>query len=461
MPGSAPCSVILGLASVLAACAGHAEEADLGDFHRALTVCADGPTVDGIDVSKWQGTIDWTKVAASGIRFAFVRVSDGLTFQDGTFAQNWAGARGAGVIRGAYQYFRPGEDAVAQARLLIATMGPLQAGDLPPAIDIEDTDGETTSTLVAKIHQWVDTVEAELGVVPIVYTGKYFWNDYVGSGEFVDYPLWIPQYGPTCPDLPSPWTRWSFFQTSASGRVPGIQGAVDTNLFNGSLDDLVRFTVEDRPACSVVPPEGRVVDDGEPCFQAGGDPQYIRHETAGVGGSLQWTFTTSSERAANYGLWMLSFAEAGPYVFEVHTPAPFAQSQRASYQVRHQGKADTVLIDQSAVDGWSRVGEFDFSAGGDQWIRVDDNTGEPRSAETKLAFDAVRLTRTGLLVPDAGPLASGVDAAQEGSGEEQEGGGGCRISRRGAAGHLTLLLLLLVLWAGTQNSPRRSRLRSP
>jgi lysozyme len=446
--------LVLGLAS----CARDAEDAVLGERHHALKVCADGPTVDGIDVSKYQGTIDWNQVAASGIHFAFIRVSDGLTYKDATFAENWAGAREAGVYRGAYQFFRPGQDAVAQAQLLLSIMGPLGPGDLPPVIDVEDTDGATATTIVAQIHQWIDTVEAATGVMPIVYSGKYFWNDNVGSGDFVDYPLWIPQYGPTCPDLPSPWTRWLFFQTSATGRVPGITGAVDTDLFNGSLEDLAQVAVGEPLVCATVPAAGRVVDDSEPCFVAGGDAKYIRHEAAGVGGSLKWTYTTDSASAANYGVWSLSFAEAGRYVIDVSTPAPFANSKQALYQIEHRGQIDTVRLDQSLVDGWSRLFELEVEAGGNQWIRVDDNTGEPRATETQLVFDAIRLTRADLPSPDAGLE---VDAGEEVSGSAEDDAGGCRVGRGGASPWVLVPLFWCWLRRKTsQSSPRRSRLRS-
>src|SRR5262245_53102110 len=106
----------------------------------AVRVCADGPTVAGIDVSYYQKDIDWTKVKAAGVDFAFIRVSDGLNFIDSKFSSNWPSARSAGIVRGAYQFFRPGLDPVAQANLLIERMGPLEADDLPPVIDVETND---------------------------------------------------------------------------------------------------------------------------------------------------------------------------------------------------------------------------------------------------------------------------------------------------------------------------------
>jgi len=209
----------------------------------ASQVCGNGPTTLGIDVSFYQGAFNWTTVKNAGVKFAFLRVSDGLTYPDGQFARSWAQARSVGIIRGAYQFFRPGQDAVAQADLLVDAMGTLQPDDLPPVIDVEATSGLGASTVVARIQQWVDRVRARTGRTPIVYTGKYFWQDNVGnSAAFKNNPLWLAQYtSASCPDLPNAWSRWSFWQYSDSGSIAGISGGVDVNRFNGTLADLQAF----------------------------------------------------------------------------------------------------------------------------------------------------------------------------------------------------------------------------
>src|SRR5215475_6891420 len=86
---------------------GCAEPGELGSVEQAATVCGDGPTVDGMDVSYYETSIDWAAAHDAGIDFAFVRVSDGLQFADPKFSEYWAGAKAAGVIRGAYQFFEP------------------------------------------------------------------------------------------------------------------------------------------------------------------------------------------------------------------------------------------------------------------------------------------------------------------------------------------------------------------
>lgn len=227
---------------------GEHDDADEVDGQARARVCADGTTTKGIDVSKWQGTIDWGKVKTAGYAFAFIRVSDGANTKDAKFDANWAGAKSAGVIRGAYQFFRPSQSVSTQANLMIDKIGTYQPGDLPPVIDVEDDGGLAPSTVASRVRAWVDQVKAAVGVEPIVYTGKYFWRDEVGSpASFAPNPLWIAQYTSLCPDIPGPWAKWTFWQYTDSGSVPGISGPVDTNRFNGTLAQLQAFAQSTPP----------------------------------------------------------------------------------------------------------------------------------------------------------------------------------------------------------------------
>jgi lysozyme len=201
--------------------------------------CVDGPTTTGIDVSYHQDTIQWAKVRKAGIRFAFIRVSDGTTFDDPRFAANWDGAKQAHILRGAYQYFRPDESATAQADLLIAAIA-RDRGELAPVIDVETTGGKTPAQIAAAIRTWVDRVRTRLGVDPIVYTSPEFWRERVGNADFSSQPLWLAHYTTECPRVPSPWLRWTFWQYSKNGKVPGIRGPVDLDVFAGSIDELLR-----------------------------------------------------------------------------------------------------------------------------------------------------------------------------------------------------------------------------
>lgn len=176
---------------------------------------------------------------------------------------------------------------------------------------------------------------------------------------------------------------------------------------------------QDCPICEPVPPQGRIVDETEVCFEAGGDPQWWNTEGAGWDNTLIWTHTVDTQ-VDNFGLWSLTFDEAGEYRLEAYTAAPWAQSQQAIYQVRHSGTVDPVTVNQSAVDGWNHIGTFHFAQGGDQWVRLEDLTGEPLATDTQIVFDAIQVTRLdpqpdGGVSPDGGAVADGGVVTGDGS----------------------------------------------
>jgi lysozyme len=376
-------------------------------------VCAPGETQFGIDVSYYQGNIDWPAVAASGVKFAIVRVSHSLQFFDPEFHDNLDGARAAGIHTGVYQYFEPDEDPVAQANLLLDSMGPLLPGDLPPMIDVESTAGQSPAAVANAVQAWIDHVEGALGVKPIIYSGYYFWNDNVGSDAFGEYPLMLPWYGVDCPGgVPTGWDMWTIHQYCDCGDVAGIAGNVDVNRFNGSLADLQALASSgecgdaactgsedpytcpgDCPPCGVVPAAGGTMDNGDACYRLYGDDAYWREEPQGEGGSLVWTHATNYDTPYNYAIWQLHFEESGLYDVEVRITQPFGETQMASYVVRHSGGESPVLVDQSGNDGWVSLGEFQFDAATDHTIRLDDNTGDLPESDVMLVYDAVRVTR--------------------------------------------------------------------
>jgi len=243
-------SALLAVSSGLAGCSQPAED-DIATITGPLCV-VHSPTLFGIDVSKWQGNIDWAKVKGAGVKYAFIRVSDGITTIDAQFPPNWAGAAANGIPRGVYQFFRPNRDAVDQAQIVIDHLDLYGMGELPPVVDVEAT-GELAPADVAKqVGLWIDEIESTLGVRPIIYSGSYFWDDHVNSSAFADYPFWIAHYtSAECPRLPQDWADWTFWQYSSTGSVNGIAGNVDMNRYAGTLDELLDLVPDE--ACRLDP----------------------------------------------------------------------------------------------------------------------------------------------------------------------------------------------------------------
>jgi len=208
--------------------------------------CPTGPVTLGIDISAHQGEIDWTRVAQSGAQFAFIRAMEGVAI-DTQFRRNWAGAKQAGLLRGAYVYFRARHGGDLQAQMLLRLLGD-DVGELPPACDIETLDEQTPSTVVSRMQDWVRVVRPAVGKRPVIYSGS-FWHWQISSAHFADLPLWTPDYTSMgCPGVPKGWDTWTIWQYTSSGAVPGIYGRVDMNWFRGNVDQLRALGADGWPA---------------------------------------------------------------------------------------------------------------------------------------------------------------------------------------------------------------------
>jgi GH25 family lysozyme M1 (1,4-beta-N-acetylmuramidase)/5-hydroxyisourate hydrolase-like protein (transthyretin family) len=197
----------------------------------------------GVDTSHYQhGTsLNWAKVKADGVEFAFLKATESTTYTDPYFASDWAATRSVGIYHGAYHFAQPGKStADAQARYFVKVAGLAnQPGDLPPVLDLETTGGLGVSALRTWTSNWLKTVKSLTGRTPIIYVSPSFWETNLGnSTAFTGYPLWIANYGVSKPRVPGGWSTWTFWQTSSSGRVNGISGNVDTDLFNGTRAQL-------------------------------------------------------------------------------------------------------------------------------------------------------------------------------------------------------------------------------
>jgi GH25 family lysozyme M1 (1,4-beta-N-acetylmuramidase) len=250
-------------------------------------ICASGSTVEGIDVSRYQGTINWGGVGTSGKKFAIIQAGRG-TSPDPEFARNWAGAKANGIIRGTYLRFFPDQSLTAQANILIQANATAVDGDLPPMLDVEDRGSTSPSRLASLVKDLVAKVKAGTGRTPIIYTGYYFWKDYVQSTAFGEHPLVIANYGTSCPMIPAGWNRWTVHQYSSTGRVAGISGNVDLDRFNGTMTQLRALT----GGAPVVPPVDPVATKGVltgAIYKNGDISQRLADATVTVDGHTQTT----------------------------------------------------------------------------------------------------------------------------------------------------------------------------
>ncbi|MFT3839130.1 MAG: GH25 family lysozyme [Myxococcaceae bacterium] len=320
---------------------------ETGDTSQAVTAgkCPGANTVQGIDVSVYQGSVNWTSVKNAGRHFGIARVSDGLNHPDSWFSTNWSNMKAAGLIRGAYQFFEPGQDAAAQANMVVAKVGKLGAGDLPVMLDMEVTGGLSPSQITAKIHTWVNTIEAGTGKKPIVYTGAYFWDDYVKSSDFASLPLNVAWYGTNCPGTPNAWGMWTMHQYSSTGSVSGVSGHVDEDVFNGTLAQLQALAGATTPPPSCHRTAGRLSWScngpiaGETCvnvhesadpntwsdnYVCSKEPLGIKWSSAGAIAGMRCTQVTEPSDPHTWTDNYLCVPEVSPYEFKWSYAGPIA-----------------------------------------------------------------------------------------------------------------------------------------
>jgi lysozyme len=197
--------------------------------------------VHGIDVSRWQGAIDWLTVRNAGIAFAYIKATEGGDHADPAFPDNWQGAARAGMPRGAYHFYyfcRPAEE---QARWFIQHV-PRDPAALPHVLDLEWNHKSRTCThrpdgaiVRAEAKKFLDILHAHYGQRPVIYTTVDFYRD-TGIGQLPGQEFWLRSVAGH-PSQVYPGQRWTFWQYTGTGMVPGINGPVDINAFAGSVTD--------------------------------------------------------------------------------------------------------------------------------------------------------------------------------------------------------------------------------
>jgi lysozyme len=233
----------LGLASLLAACAGGAGPVDVVglNYPRAK----DYP-IHGIDVSKFQGDIDWSQVASSGVKFAWIKATEGGDRADERFQANWTGAKQAGIPHGAYHFVywcRPPMEEMT----FFEQNAPVEDDALPPVLDVEATPTSKTchrhldqAGAIAEMQAMLTEMERHYGKRPIIYTTVDFYQAILSDGAFMDYPIWVrsTKYHPAVKYGPRPWRFWQY---QSDGSVAGISVHVDRDAFFGTTQQWEAF----------------------------------------------------------------------------------------------------------------------------------------------------------------------------------------------------------------------------
>ena len=198
--------------------------------------------VRGLDVSSYQGQIDWKSVAQTGqYTFVFIKATEGKNYKDAYFQANWRGTKERGLLRGAYHFYSDSRTGSEQASNYIS-MVPKEAGMLPPVLDLE-VSGKDRLAMLREIKLMLSQLEQHYGMKPIIYTDHDRYAEYI-KGNLEDYPIWIRDVF-----TPVSWSniqKWTFWQYCNRGQVPGVTGFVDLNVFYGErnqLDELVNHFI--------------------------------------------------------------------------------------------------------------------------------------------------------------------------------------------------------------------------
>lgn len=206
----------------------------------------EGYEIHGIDISHYQGEIDWDELRNNGmiercpVRFVMIKATEGSTRIDDRFAENFYQAREYGFIRGAYHFWSTRSSGRAQAEHFLRQVK-LEDGDLPPVLDVEHkAKDQTPEEFKESVLTWLRLVEKAYDAKPIIYTYYKFKLTYLNDSVFNDYPYWIAHYYVDSVKYEGPWKFW---QHTDCGRLPGIKGYVDFNIYNGSYYDLQQLTL--------------------------------------------------------------------------------------------------------------------------------------------------------------------------------------------------------------------------
>lgn len=210
----------------------------------------EGYKVRGVDISHYQERIDWERLRNASmnndpVTFVIIKATEGVSLMDDNFNENFYLARRHGFIRGAYHFMTPDVPADKQAHFFLHQVH-LESGDLPPVLDIEDKrrwKSVPDKEIQRRALEWLRIVEQHYGVRPIIYSGLSFRRDILTDTTFNRYPYWMAHY---YVERPTYKGEWAFWQHTDCGKVDGIKGLVDCDVYNGTMTDFMQTLIKEE-----------------------------------------------------------------------------------------------------------------------------------------------------------------------------------------------------------------------
>jgi lysozyme len=263
-------AVALTLAAILSGCGGGAGPLDDAARLPAAMLNSNYPKphdypIHGIDVSKFQGDIDWNAVASSGVKFAWIKATEGGDRADARFQANWDGAKAAGVPHGAY-HFVYWCRAPMEEMAFFEQNAPVEQDALPPVLDVEATPTSPTchrhltrAGATADMKVMLEEMERHYGKRPIIYTTVDFYEAILSDGAFMDYPIWVRSTKHN-PAVKYGSRAWAFWQYQSDGQTPGINGNVDRDVFYGTKEQWDAYLREPKVRPLLAPPARQPVE---------------------------------------------------------------------------------------------------------------------------------------------------------------------------------------------------------
>ncbi|MGB4258973.1 MAG: GH25 family lysozyme, partial [Phycisphaerae bacterium] len=355
----------------------------------AVTTTAWADRPDGLDVSYWQGEItqaEWNQIAGSGKVFGFCRASAGIDYADSTLADNMSRAAQAGLVMGVYHFAYPQYySATAEADWFVSVAGAyMTPGHLRPVLDLEQGSNLSTAALSNWANTFMNRVEALTGVEPLIYTNTNYAT-YELDSSLADRDLWIAQYW-TYPDPENGqpnigiFNNWVFWQWTSHGKVPGIPGDADLNVFNGTLAELENYII---PGGTITPPyivesrsggqnynmysETGTWSNGASKSSATGTTPGIGHRWCTLGGAATATFRFTPSTTGTYAIFTTNCTTS-------NSGNPLIHKVSHAGGTTSVGVCQNTTCGQNAVNVWYPLGQYYLYAGTQYTVVLDGST---------------------------------------------------------------------------------------